>query len=48
MSENNYAVIVEHLVKTYNKGEVKAVNDISFKVEKGFPLKWKKAVFLRF
>ena len=35
MSENNYAVIVEHLVKTYNKGEVKAVNDISFKVEKG-------------
>ena len=28
MSKNNYAVIVEHLVKTYNKGEVKAVNDI--------------------
>ena len=28
-------VIVNHIVKTYNKGEVKAVDDISFSVEKG-------------
>jgi ABC-2 type transport system ATP-binding protein len=28
-------VIVDHIVKTYNKGEVKAVNDISFSVDKG-------------
>ncbi len=28
-------VILQHIVKTYNKGTVKAVNDISFAVEKG-------------
>jgi len=28
-------VIVNHIVKTYNNGEVKAVDDISFSVEKG-------------
>lgn len=28
-------VVVDHIVKTYNKGEVKAVDDISFSVEKG-------------
>lgn len=30
---DNYALVIEHLVKSY--GEVLAVNDISFKVEKG-------------
>lgn len=28
-------VVLEHIVKTYNKEEIKAVNDISFSVEKG-------------
>ena len=28
-------VILQNIIKTYNKGEVKAVNDISFSVEKG-------------
>ena len=35
MNQNSeYAVVVEHLVKSYNE-QVLAVNDISFKVEKG-------------
>jgi len=29
------AVVVEHLIKTYNKGSVKAVNDVSFSVGAG-------------
>lgn len=28
-------VVLNHIVKTYNKGEVKAVNDVSFEVNKG-------------
>ena len=28
-------VQLNHIVKTYNKGQVKAVNDVSFGVEKG-------------
>ena len=28
-------VVLQHIIKTYNKGAVKAVNDISFTVEKG-------------
>ncbi len=33
MAENNYAVVIENLCKSY--GEVKAVNDISFRVARG-------------
>lgn len=33
MSENEYALIIDHLSKSY--GELKAVNDISFRVAKG-------------
>ena len=32
---NDYSLEIKNLVKTYNKGQVKAVNDISFYVEKG-------------
>lgn len=28
-------VVLNNIVKTYNKGEVKAVNDVSFEVNKG-------------
>jgi ABC-2 type transport system ATP-binding protein len=28
-------VVLNNIVKTYNKGEVKAVNDVSFTVNKG-------------
>ena len=28
-------VVLNNISKTYNKGEVKAVNDVSFSVEKG-------------
>jgi ABC-type multidrug transport system ATPase subunit len=28
-------VVLNHISKTYNKGEVKAVTDVSFEVEKG-------------
>jgi ABC-2 type transport system ATP-binding protein len=28
-------VVLNKIVKTYNKGEIKAVNDVSFSVEKG-------------